>query len=263
MNLPRQVDDILSALLVGIQHVLEDNLVGVYLRGSLATGDFIPETSDMDVLAVTERPVDDAAFAALAALHKQLAALPNPYANRLEIAYIDRQALKRFESGLRHPTLGQGESLAWSEHHDNWLLERWVVRKHGVALQGPNPQTLIDPIASEDIIASVRGRLRDWVDWANQPDDPDWSLPRRHKAYVVETMCRALYTLACGELSSKAHAVRWAMATLPDPWRSTVERSRAWRTDDTVDLTIVPEVMQFVHWVAAEGEETMNGIPHV
>ena len=41
-----EVSDILAALLPAVQAALGDNLVGVYLRGSLATGDFI-DTSDM------------------------------------------------------------------------------------------------------------------------------------------------------------------------------------------------------------------------
>jgi hypothetical protein len=250
MNFPQEVTGMLGALLPGIRDGLGDNLVGVYLRGSLVLGDFIPATSDVDVLAVTERPVNDAEFATLAALHAQLAVLPNPYANRMEIAYIDRAALKRFEAGLRHPTLGQGEALAWSEHRDNWILERWTVREHGVALLGPDPRPLIDPISTDELRAAVRARLRDWADWAAQPDDPDWLLPRSHKAYVVETICRALYTLACGQLPSKPRAVAWAIDTLPAPWRSVAERSRAWRTDATPDPAIVAEVMRFVHWAA-------------
>jgi hypothetical protein len=75
----------------------------------------------------------------------------------------------------------------------------------------------------------------------------------------VETMCRALYTLASGELSSKRRAVAWAIATLPEPWRLTAERSQAWRADDTLDSTIVPEVMRFVHWAASEGEGVPRG----
>jgi len=260
MNLPKDVDEMLGALLPGIRQALEGNLVGAYLRGSLATGDFIPDSSDLDVLVVTERPVNDAEFASLAALHAQVAALPNPYANRMEIAYIERGALRRFEPGLRHPTLGQGEPLVWSEHRSNWSLERWTVREHGIALFGPDPQTLIDPVSSRDLRAAVRARLRDWADWASQPEDPDWSLGRGHKAYVVETMCRALYTIACGELPSKRRAVAWALETLPEPWRSTVERSQAWRDDDTVDpTTIVPEVMRFVSWAATDGEAVVEG----
>ncbi len=250
------MDDVtllLTVLLSGIRQVLADNLVGVYLRGSLATGDFNPETSDLDVLTVTERPINDAQFATLAVLHAQLAASANPWGKRLEMAYIDRAALKRFVPGQRHTTLYQGETLAWATHGSNWILERWTVREHGVALLGPDPQTLIDPISADEIRAAVRTRLPDWDDWADQPDDPDWLLlPRRHKAYVVASMCRALYTLACGGLPSKQRAVAWALQELPEPWRSLVERSRSWRTDDTIDPTIVPEVMAFVHWTAAQ-----------
>jgi hypothetical protein len=252
------VTGMLEALLAGLRDGLGENLVGVYLRGSLVLGGFIPATSDIDVLAVTERTLTAAEFTALVALHTYLAALPNPYANRMEMAYIDRASLRRFESGLCHPTLGQGETLAWSEHRDNWILERWAVRMHGVALHGPDPRTLIDPIASDDLRAAVRVRLQDWVDWTDQPDDPDWLLPRSHKAYVVETMCRALYTLACGALCAKPHAVTWAMVTLPEPWRSTVERAQAWRTDTTLDLAIVPEVMRFVRWAASAGEASLR-----
>ena len=250
MKLPQDVTGTLEALLPGIQNVLGDNLVGAYLRGSLALGDFIPATSDIDVLVVTARPVGDVEFGALADLHARLAASPHPYARRLEIAYVDRAAWRRFEPGLRHPSLGQGETLAWSEHRDNWILERWTVRERGVTLLGPEPQTLIDPIAADELRAAVR----DWADWADQPDDPDWLLPRRaHMAYVVETMCRALAALACGRLLSKPRAVAWALATLPEPWRSTVERSQGWRTDQTLDLAIVPEVQGFVRWAASEG----------
>ncbi len=242
----------LEALLAGLREGLGENLVGVYLRGSLALGEFIPATSDVDVLAVTERSVTDAEFALLAAFHARLAAMPNPYANRMEIAYIDRAALRRFQPGQRHPTLGQGEALAWSEHRENWILERWSVREHGVTLLGPEPRTLIDSVSSADLRGAVRVRLRDWAEWADQPDDPDWLLPRSHKAYVIETMCRALYTLARGVLCTKPCAVAWAMATLPEPWRSTVERSRAWRADPMPDPAIVPEVTRFVRWATSE-----------
>jgi hypothetical protein len=253
MNLPPDVLAFLDDLLHGVQDALGDNLVGAYLRGSLALGDFIPATSDVDVLIVTAQPVTGAEFARLADLHVRLAESSHTFANRHEIAYIDRAAWRRFEPSRRYASLGQGETLAWSEHRNNWILERWTVREHGIALLGPEPQTLTDPIAAGELRVAVRSRLRDWADWADQPDDPDWLLPRAHKAYVVETMCRALATLACGQLWSKPRAVAWALAHLPEPWRSTVERSQTWRTDQTVDLAAVEETQRFVRWAASEG----------
>jgi predicted nucleotidyltransferase len=253
MNLPREAVAILNSLLFGIREVLGDNLIGCYLRGSLTTGDFDPDTSDLDFFAVTERPVSEAEFHALAVLHERLARLPNKYGHELEGPYIDRSAARHFRPGERHPTIERGTALEWREHRDNWGLERWMVHEHGVALFGPDPKTLIDPISPDELRAAVRTRLKDWADWAADPDDPNWLLPRGHKAYVVQTMCRALYTLTHGELLSKPQAVAWALERLPEPWRSTVERSQAWRTDSTPDPGTVPEVRRFVEWVASGG----------
>jgi hypothetical protein len=93
-----------------------------------------------------------------------------------------------------------------------------------------------------------------WVEWINQPDDPDWRLPRAEMAYIVETMRRALYMLATGELAGKPQSVAWALESLPAPWRATVARSRVWRNDATIDPGIAPEAAAFVRWTAARAE---------
>lgn len=46
------VNTLLGALLARIRSVLGINLVGVYLYGSLPSGDFDPDVSDIDLLAV-------------------------------------------------------------------------------------------------------------------------------------------------------------------------------------------------------------------
>lgn len=251
--LPNPVTEMLRSLLLAIQEAIGDELVGVYLRGSLALGDFDPVTSDLDFLAVTKLPVSDEKFAVLSVLHTQLAKIPNAYAQQLEGAYIDHNALKRFRAAERYPTIERGGFLRWSEHHTNWILERWIVREHGITLIGPDPKTLIEPISEEEIHSAVSIRLRDWVSFANQLDDPNWRSSLGHKAYVVETMCRIMFTLECGNICSKPNAVIWALETFPEPWRSLVERSQSWRTDNITspDTNIISEVMRFVHWVAS------------
>jgi predicted nucleotidyltransferase len=252
---PDEVPLLLGALLAGIQTVLHDNLLGVYLRGSLATGDFDAHTSDIDFLVVTQQQVLDQEFARLATMHAKLAQLPNRYAQQIEGAYLDRVAVQRFRPGVYHPTIYRGETLVRSEHHANWLLERWVVREQGVVLCGPPPGSLIDPISVWELKMAVRQRLRDWDEWANHPDDPDWLLTQSHQAYVIETMCRALGTLDMGVLLSKRQAVAWAIRHLAEPWRSTVELSQRWHASEMVNLSRNRDVMAFIHWVAAHGTE--------
>src|SRR5947208_1070403 len=142
MSPPREAVVILNSLLLGVREALGDNLVGFYLRGSIATGDFDPDMSDLDFFAVTERPVTDAEFHGLAMLHERLSGLPNKYGHELEGPYMDRSAARRFRPGERHPTIERGEALKWREHRDNWVLERWTVREHGIALFGPDPKSL-------------------------------------------------------------------------------------------------------------------------
>lgn len=251
---PPEVDSILAALIPAVQEALPDNLIGVYLRGSLATGDFI-ETSDVDFLVATERPVSDAEAEALIAIHERLAALPNPYADKLEGAYIDRAALRRFEPGRQFLTVECETPLRWKVHETSWLIERYVLREKGISLLGPHPQTLIDPISPEELRAAVRLRIREWATWAANPHDPEWLPPRSHQAYVIETMCRALYALKSGYPAvSKRIAALGAISELPEPWAELVEKTVAARADPTPDETTIAHVLSFIQWVAAEGE---------
>lgn len=252
MDVLPEIMSLLNALMAGMRTALGENLVGVYLRGSLAMGSFDPATSDVDFFTITERRISLDEFTALAALHEALARLPNPYGDQLEGTYIERSAAWRFEPGRRFPTIGRSEPLEWSEHGANWILERWAVREHGTTLLGPDPRALIAPVSHDNLRAAVADRLRDWADFAGRCDDVEWQQHRGHKAYIVETMCRALCTLATGEIMTKPQAVAWALVTLPAPWRDLVERSRAWRGDPTPDESPNAEIQRFVLWVAAQ-----------
>ncbi len=176
ISLTLEVSEILAALIPGVQTALADNLVGVYLCGSLATGDFI-ETSDIDFVVAIERPVSDAEVGALIEMHARLAALPNPYADRLEGAYIDRASLRRFEPGREFLTIECETPLRWKEHETSSLIERYVLREKSVALLGPDPKSLIDLISSEELRAGIRRRLHEWATWAANPHDPEWLRP--------------------------------------------------------------------------------------
>jgi hypothetical protein len=252
----------LANLVEGVEATLRDNLVGVYLRGSLALGDFNPETSDIDFLAVTRQPLSAAEFDALAQMHARLAEMPNPFSDRLEGSYIDQTALKQFlPHERRHPTIGPDWPFCWGDHRDNWILERWIVREKGILVSRPTPMTpvcpkaLISPISPEALKQAVRAELAARLrDWAGGAASPDWLLPRYYQAFEIETMCRALYTLQHGALPSKPCAVAWALGVLPEPWRDLVSRSQQWRLDKTHDSRTITEVKGFVRWAAGRSE---------
>jgi hypothetical protein len=249
-----EVSALIEALLDGLRGALGDNLLGVYPRGSLALGDFDPDYSDVDVLVVTWQRVSDEEFEALGAMHDRIRALPNRYAAGLEAAYIDSESVRRFQPGQRHPTITSHDPFRWERHDSNWVLDRWQTRQGGVAWYGPDPETVIDEIGDDELREAARMRVLEWAGWARSVPDEDraWINERAHQAYVIETMCRALHALSHPGLPTKPQAVAWALRVLPEPWRTLVEKSGEWRTQDIDDTATEKEALKFVEWAAAQ-----------
>ncbi|MBP7593384.1 MAG: nucleotidyltransferase domain-containing protein, partial [Chloroflexi bacterium] len=71
----QDVNALLRALLSGAQAILGANFAGMYLYGSLAGGDFNPDSSDVDFVVVTAVPIPADWLPALEAMHEGLTAV--------------------------------------------------------------------------------------------------------------------------------------------------------------------------------------------
>lgn len=254
------VNNLLRLLLTETHAILGDELIGLYLDGSLALGDFNPATSDVDFIAAVAQPLvsSETEFLRrnsiskvpeLAAMHRRIRDSGCPFATELEGSYIHLSALRRHDpADAVFPNLERGpdEVLKLEKHHSDWIIHRYTVRKHGITLFGPPPATIIEPISPIDVRRATTEVLRSW-----------WGTPAAAEAirgahpgylvYVVQTMCRALYALEYGAVVSKPVAARWALATLDVRWHALIERSLAWQLDDSMK----PEMIAFVQFVAA------------
>jgi hypothetical protein len=227
---------VLAELLAGVRGTLGPQLVGVYLDGSLATGDFSEHSSDIDVLVVTEDVLSDEIVAALGTMHARLATGTSKWARELEVSYIPRRALRRFDPDNNvHPSIQRGSNQLLTEEHDRaWVIHRHVVREQGVALAGPDPRTLIDPIDAGDLRAAVMSLLQGW--WAPAPTCRRWLNNPFYRSYAVLTMCRMRYTLQYGVVVAKPNAARWAQGALDARWTPLIQAALAWSSDIIPDL---------------------------
>jgi hypothetical protein len=119
---------------------------------------------------------------------------------------------------------------------------RWVVRRHGVPLAGPDPQSLVDPVAPDALRREAVATMQDYADWAQGLTEMSrWTQP-----YLVLTCCRVLATLALGEVVSKRAAADWAVGALDPTWRGLIERAQADRPDPwgRVHRTAEPELAE-------------------
>jgi aminoglycoside adenylyltransferase-like protein/nucleotidyltransferase-like protein len=237
------VDAVLAELLAGVRGTLGPQLVGVYLDGSLAIGDFSEHSSDIDVLVVTEDALSDEVVAALRTMHARLATGTSKWARELEVSYIRRCAIRRFDPDDNcHPCIQRGTDCLVTEAHDrDWVIHRHVVREQGVALAGPDPRTLIDPVDAGDLRDAVVSLLHGW--WMPAPTCRRWLDNPFYRSYAVLTMCRMRYTLQYGVVVSKPIAARWAEAALDARWTALIQAALAWSKDIVPDFG---ETLRFI-----------------
>ncbi len=242
------VNAVLSELLAGVRVVLAEHFLGLYLYGSLASGDFNPETSDIDFLVVTTDEIPAEMISELELMHMRLMSSDLKWAIKLEGAYIPQQAIRRYGiNNLPRPCINEGKFYLAPQGSD-WIIQRHIIREQGVVLAGPAPRTLIDPVEPKDIRWSVLAYLNEW--WAPMLDKPKRLHSSEYQAYAIVTMCRTLYTLQHGTIASKPVSARWAQERLGEDWVGLIEQGLAWRPG--VEMERFNETVDFIRYTVEQ-----------
>jgi hypothetical protein len=218
---------ILQRLLSDGQTVLGDTFYGMYLYGSLASGDFNPYTSDIDFLVVTQSNLSTKVISALETLHFQLAVSGLPWATKLEGAYMSFDTLPRYNPiDPPFPQVNEGRFYVDRQGVD-WVLQRHILREHERIVSGPSLRGLIEPVTPDQMRQAVQELLHTW--WAPMLQDPARLQSSEYQAYAILSMCRALHTLRCGALVSKPVSAHWAMDNLDVEWTPLITEAIQWR----------------------------------
>lgn len=206
--------------MAGLTELLGDELVGVYLHGSLALGSFDSAQSDVDFLVATESELGMGDVERLAGLHRRLG-------DRFDGSYLPRDVFRRFDPArVMHPHIEpRGGHLFVDHHGGETIIYRYVLRKCGIALVGPPPQELIDPVDSEELRAAVHDLVANW--WVPMLDEASRFEDATYRRYMVLTMCRVRFTLDERDVVSKEEAARWALEQVEPEWHPLIERAAA------------------------------------
>jgi predicted nucleotidyltransferase len=221
------VNEMLHLVLSEVQKVLDGQFVGMYLYGSLSSGDFNPKASDIDYLVVTTTLLAEHTITELEAMHQRIWQTGLKWAEKLECSYIPQVHLRRYEKfDIGYPMVNEG-NFYLAPHGSDWIIQRHIIREQGVTLAGPDPKMLIDPVSPDDIRYAVRGILEEW--WFPMLNDPSWLRDHGspYHAFAILTMCRSLHALGHGMIVSKPVAAKWAQQELGGKWAQVIEGSLA------------------------------------
>ncbi len=97
-TLDTEIEALLGRLTDEIRRNTNDTLVGLYVYGSLVTGDFDKDRSDIDLLAVVDSDVEGDTFGRLDRMHARFVQDYPAWEDRIEVAYVPDSALLNFRT---------------------------------------------------------------------------------------------------------------------------------------------------------------------
>jgi hypothetical protein len=241
-----EVNPVLLRLLDEARAVLGQEFVGLYLYGSLATGDFNPRRSDIDFFFVTSDLLPEVTIAALQKMHRGFAQSDNKWDRKLEGLYMPLAELRRYRAQSPElPTVNERYFYLAKQGYD-WVVQRHILREHEMIVAGPSIRAFIDPVSPREMSTAVCAIMRDW--WAPMINDPTWLEGRpEYQAFAVQTMCRVLYTLQFAAAVSKTKAVQWAVGALDEEWGGLIADAGGWPDNQPDDLEQVQEFIRYTY----------------
>jgi hypothetical protein len=176
-----------------------DLLVG----GSVATGDYIPHVSDLDLVALVDGPVDSIREVSLSAIHR---ALDEGSGCGLNLGCVYVNGARRLDADATHPTWTHGSLV---ERILSGVSRAELVR-HGYAIFGRAPLQVLPPMSDDDLREAARAELTGYWSWAARR--PTLWLDPVIMDLGLTSMARGRHTLATGELLTKSRAIEQADA---------------------------------------------------
>jgi len=220
------INSVLTEWAEGLKRLLGKKIVGLYLSGSLAYGDFVPERSDIDLQAVVRSPLTEDELRSVEELHQRMEERHPQWADRIECSYVSLDLMRELtQPATPRPWWGFGTFYAEAPAGNEWIINHYLLSKHGIALEGPDFNELIPPIGIHLVRqASAKDLFQEWVPKA---DDGVWLSNSHYQSYLVLNLCRILHTVIHGQPGSKKVAARWAKATYPQ-WNNLIEEAERW-----------------------------------
>lgn len=206
------LDASIRAMTARLAFLLSGYEPSVSLYGSVAFDDFRFGWSDIDILVLTNRPIEPALARSLVALRQDMVGeTGNPYFRLFEGGMLSREA---FFSGGKDTVVYWGTS--GQRLKDAYALDSFAVAellRHGRTLLGESVAPRLSYPAPQAFFADIARHC------ATIREHASVTGPSVASCGWLLDIARGLYTLRTGEVAAKTHAGEWALAEnlAPEP----------------------------------------------
>lgn len=258
-----ELRDVLNVFVEEISAELRENLVGIYLVGSIATGDFDLD-SDVDFLVVTNTELTEENMEPIQNIQIKIHDIDCYPAKHLEGSYISIADLNDWSAvGQKklHYFDNGSTSYELSTHDNQWHV-RWILRECGITLVGQTPREILQPIPLDEMFREIKKTMLLVMKLFEDEMDRPLSFfnSRFGQPFAVLTYCRMLHTLHTGTVQSKKAGAKWAKEFVEPKWVNLIDQ--AWNEREGVrfmekigqraELTALNETLEFIKYAVAQ-----------
>jgi len=258
-----ELREVLNRFVAEIAAELGENLVGIYLVGSIASGDFDAD-SDVDFLVVTKTELTDASMKPLQEIQIRIHDMDCYPAKHLEGSYLNIADLNDWKIvGEKKLYYFDNGSTAYElSTHDNQWHVRWILRERGITLVGQKPEIILQAIPLDEL----RNEIKTAMFYVKQLFEDEIDRPlsffnsRFGQSFTVLTYCRMLHTLYTGTVQSKKAGMQWAKHFIEPKWVKLIDQ--AWHEREGVrfgikigqraELTLLHETLEFIKYAVSQ-----------
>ena len=213
-----QTDSLLNCFVEESKKILCDNLVGVYLHGSMVMGCFNPQKSDIDLIIVIDKPISDSIKRAYLDTVVQFNALAPK--KGIEMSIVLRAVCKPFVYPTPFELHFSAGYLEWyGEDPDDYIREMTgtdkdlaahftIINKRGKCLYGVPIEDVFAEVPSSDYMDSI------WFDVEGATEEIT-----EYPMYLTLNLARVLAYKKEGLVLSKKEGGDWALEHLPAEYR--------------------------------------------
>lgn len=247
------------------------SLDSVYLYGSVALGDFIEGSSDIDFIAVLLEPPSPSDIETITSVHIEV-----------ERAFPETDVMGTYllKDNLGKPPEAIGQAVTYYEkqvHTDGYGADLnpvtwWMIKHHGLVVYG-SPDDPGYEIDADRLVRYVLGNMNGyWLGWierleaelATAVGGEGREIAADQLDFAVEWcalgMLRQLYTIRERDVVSKVGAGYYGIAAVPERWHGLIreaiaikklEPDRFYRSD-VLRLEELVALLRYIHRIANE-----------
>lgn len=207
-----------------LEEAMADNLIGVYLHGSLTYGGYVKERSDIDVLAIVRHELTPETRRKLDELFTHLSQKFPEEVKNIELDILLQGEVERNPETLHSQYTFMDSEPKGPEKLDGFWIEIANVRENGIALSGPEPSNVLVSIDREVLAEANRQKFLELQKNAEKWEKIDlWN-----QTYLLVQASRVLYSLNNDlKLTSKQNALAWAAEHAPEQFSEMLQIAQA------------------------------------